>query len=278
MDQYLMHKGTPHEGLIPHSGRYEWGSGKNSFQRLDDGFTQMVRHLRKEGLSDDEIVKGLGLNNLKQLHEREATAKVVAMREAGKSVADIAEETGLKQEVVRNKITIAKEHNRALLSMQAQELAAKGVGATEGAKIMGLKNESSFRSLLDKSIEERANQTTNVAHLLKEELKKKKYLDVGAGTEVTLGITETKLKAAIQMLEEEGYERHNIYKEQMGIKGQKTTTKTLCPPGTTISEVYDNFDKIEPIGKNKVVDDDGKITALGLEPFTSINSKRIVCR
>ena len=45
MDQYLMHKGTPHEGMIPHSGRYEWGSGVHSFQRLDDGFTQMVRKL-----------------------------------------------------------------------------------------------------------------------------------------------------------------------------------------------------------------------------------------
>jgi hypothetical protein len=86
MEDWLMHKGTPHEGTIPHSGRYAWGSGEHSFQRLDDGFTQMVRNLRKQGLSDEEIVKGLGLNNLKQLHEREATAKVVAMREAGKSV------------------------------------------------------------------------------------------------------------------------------------------------------------------------------------------------
>ena len=278
MEQYLMHKGTPHDGYIPHSGRYEWGSGKKSFQRLDDGFTQMVRSLRKQGLSDEEIVKGLGLNNLKQLHEREATAKVVAMREKGLSNAEIAEKTGLKLEVIRNKVTIAKEHNRAILAQQAQDLAAQGIGATEGAKIMGLKNESSFRSLLDKSIEERANQTTNVAYLLKEELKKKKYLDVGAGTEVTLGVTETKLKAAIQMLEEEGYERYNIYKEQMGIKGQKTTTKALCPPGTQISEVYDEFDKIEPIGKSRVVDKDGKVTALGLEPFTSVSSKRILCR
>ena len=278
MEDWLMHKGTPHEGLIPHSGRYAWGSGEHSFQRLDDGFTQMVRSLRKQGLSDEEIVKGLGLNNLKQLHEREATAKVVAMREAGKSVNEIADETGLKMEVIRNKITIAKEHNRAILVKQAQDLAAKGVGATEGAKIMGLKNESSFRSLLDDAINERSNATTNVANLLKQELEKKQYLDVGAGTEITFGVTETKLKAAIQMLEEQGYETHNIYKEQMGIKGNKTTTKTLCPPGTTIKEVYDNFDKIEPVGKNRVVDDDGQVTALGLEPFTSIKSKRVVCR
>jgi len=278
MEDWLMHKGTPHEGLIPHSGRYAWGSGEHSFQRLDDGFTQMVRNLRKQGLSDEEIVKGLGLNNLKQLHEREATAKVVAMREAGKSVEEIAKATDLKMEVVRNKITIAKEHNRAILVKQAQELAAKGVGATEGAKIMGLKNESSFRSLLDDAINERSNATTNVANLLKKELETKQYLDVGAGTEITFGVTETKLKAAIQMLEEQGYERYNIYKEQMGIKDNKTTTKTLCPPGTTIKEVYDNYDKIEPVGKNRVVDDDGQVTALGLEPFTSVKSKRVACR
>ena len=173
MDHWLMHKGTPHEGLTPHSGRYEWGRGKHSFQRLDDGFTQMVRNLRKQGLSDEEIVKGLGLNNLKQLYEREATAKVVAMREKGLSVNEIAEKTGLKMEVIRNKITIAKEHNRAILVKQCQELAAKGVGATEGAKILGLPNESSFRSYLNEAINERANATTNVANILKQELEKK---------------------------------------------------------------------------------------------------------
>ena len=131
---------------------------------------------------------------------------------------------------------------------------------------------------MNEAINERANATTNVANILKQELEKKQYLDVGKGTEIPLGITETKLKAAIQMLEEEGYERHNIYKEQMGIKDNKTVTKTLCPPGTTISEVYENYDKIEPIGQNRVVDDDGQVTALGLEPFTSVKAKRVQVR
>ena len=56
-DNELMHVGTPHEGMIPHSGRYEYGSGPNGYQRLDDGFTRMVADLRKHGMSDDDIAK-----------------------------------------------------------------------------------------------------------------------------------------------------------------------------------------------------------------------------
>jgi len=277
MSDYLMHKGTPHEGNTPHSGRYPWGSGEHAFQRLDDGFTRMVRNLRKQGLSDEEIVKGLGLTSLKHLHEREATAKVVAMREAGKSVKEISEETGLKMEVIRNKITMAREYNRNIIRKKCQELAEKGIGATEGGKILGIP-ESSFRTYLNEAIAERSNKTTEIAGLLKDEFKTKDYIDIGGGSEHTFNCSETKLKAAVQMLEEEGYEKYNVYVEQMGIVGQKTTVKVLAPPGTKIQDIYDNIEGIKPIGKNKVVNDDGQITKLGLEPFTCIKDKRIMVR
>ena len=274
---YISHSGTPHEGLTPHSGRYAWGSGENAFQRLDDGFTRMVRRLRKEGMTDEDIVKGLGLNNVKQLHEREATAKVVAMKAAGYSNKQIAEKTGLTIEVIRDKTSYANEFNRNQLRQQALKLVEKGIGATEGAKIMGLPRESSFRSLLDESIAARSNRATNAAAILKEEFKTKPYLDIGAGAEIALGISDTRLKTAVRLLEEEGYERLNVYVDQMGT-GHKTTVKTLCPPGTTIKDVYDNLDGIKTIGKTKVYDAEGNLTSLNLEPFTSVDSKRVSIR
>lgn len=273
----ISHSGTPHEGSIPHSGRYPWGSGEHSFQRLDDGFTRMVRNLHKQGFSDEDIVKGLGLSNVKQLHEREATAKVLAMKAAGKSNNDISKETGLTIEVIRDKLSYAKEYNRAIMRNQALKLVEQGVGATEGARIMGLPRESSFRALLDDSIAERSSKATNAAVLLKDEFKTKKYLDIGAGSEIALGISDTRLKTAVRLLEEEGYERLNVYVDQMGT-GHKTTVKVLAPPGTTIKEVYDNLDGISQIGRTRVVDNDGQITSLNLEPFTSVSSDRIKIR
>lgn len=35
-DDTLEHTGTPHEGDVPHSGRYEWGSGKKPLQHAWD--------------------------------------------------------------------------------------------------------------------------------------------------------------------------------------------------------------------------------------------------
>lgn len=273
----IAHSGTPHEGMTPHSGRYAWGSGENSFQRLDDGFTRMVRNLRKDGWSDEDIVKALKLNNVKQLHEREATAKVMAMKAAGYSNKQISEKTGLKIEVIRDKTSYANEYNRNILRQQALKLVEKGIGATEGARIMGLPRESSFRSLLDDSIAERANKSTNAAAILKEELKSKPYLDIGGGAEIALGISDTRLKTAVRLLEEEGYERLNVYVDQMGT-GHKTTVKTLCPPGTTIQDVYNNLDGIKTVGKTKVYDTNNKLTSLNLEPFTSVDPKRVMVR
>lgn len=280
-----MHKGTPHEGLIPHSGRYEWGSGKNSFQRLDDKFTQEVRKLRKAGYSDEEIAKGFGFSSVKELNQKEATAKVFAMKQADKSLKEISEATGLSIEAIRTKLSIASDYERDSLRKQAQELAAKGIGATEGARIMGLINakgepkESSFRSLLDESIAERKSISANVAAILKEEVAKNKYIDIGKQTWEYLGCNETQFKKAVQMLEEEGYERHSIWKKQMGIKDQYTNTNTLAPPNTTKQEIYDNYDKIVPIsGVTKNFDKDNKLTSLGLEPFTDVKSKRVEIR
>ena len=50
----LFHIGTPHDGVIPHSGRFPYGSGVNAFQHPKDFYTY-VAGLRKDGLSDEEI-------------------------------------------------------------------------------------------------------------------------------------------------------------------------------------------------------------------------------
>lgn len=59
-EDIILHKGTPHQGNIPHSGRYAWGSGENSYQRATS-WSDTVAKYRKTGLSDTQIATKLGL-------------------------------------------------------------------------------------------------------------------------------------------------------------------------------------------------------------------------
>ena len=69
---YLRHSGTPHEGPIPHSGRYPWGSGENPNQRPAT-FYEHVKAMRQQGLSDKEIADGMGMT-IRELKARYSVA------------------------------------------------------------------------------------------------------------------------------------------------------------------------------------------------------------
>ncbi len=56
-DDYLAHYGTPR-----HSGRYPWGSGgEDSGVPRTASFLDHVKEARRQGLSDTEIAKGMGM-------------------------------------------------------------------------------------------------------------------------------------------------------------------------------------------------------------------------
>jgi len=275
----LIHYGTPHEGMIPHSGRYEFGSGPNAMQRLDDNFTKMVRDLRKNGMSDEDIAKGMGMT-VKQLYSKEATAKVATYKAMGKSEKEIAEKLGISINSVRAKTTIAKEENRRADQREAMSLFEKGYNKSEIGRIMG-KNESSVRKLLDPRLAANNDRTMMAAQQLKDQLKKHKYLDVGPGLALELGITDTKLKTAISILEEEGYVVHRYNLNQVGTSHQ-TKISALCPPGTEWKEFYQNRDQVGIINA-RTVDDTTGTTNLGMPPLkdikaSSIDPKRIYIR
>lgn len=189
-DDFLIHYGTPR-----HSGRYPWGSGKNPYQR-NASFLAHVQKLRKEGLSDAQIAKGMNM-----------TTKELTYR-----------------------YSIAKDEKRMEDAAFALTLKDKGYSNVAIGKRMGI-NESSVRNLLNPVLDERARQTKATADLLKKQLEQKKYLDVGVGTENYLGISRVKLETALEKLKQEGYVVHSIKSEQLGT-GNFTTILVLCPPGT----------------------------------------------
>lgn len=62
-----------HYGMPRRSGRYPWGSGEDPYQHSGD-FISRVRDLRKQGMSDGEIAKAVGLKNTTQLRTHYSNA------------------------------------------------------------------------------------------------------------------------------------------------------------------------------------------------------------
>lgn len=227
-----------HYGIPRRSGRYPWGSGKDPYQRTG-GFIDKVKSLKKSGMSEKDIADGFGL-----------------------SVKDL-----------RQKITV--ERNEAELAMlyKVKGLADKQYTATQIAKMIG-KNESTVREWLDPVRQEKAKILTATSDMLKEQLKSKPYLDIGAGVELDVGVKRTMLDAAIYKLEQEGYKKHLVAVEQLGT-GKKTYTNVLTKDDVSTKEVYDNRGKIRTVSDWS---DDGGETYLTNKPVKSIDSKRVLVK
>ena len=207
-----------HIGILRKSGRYPWGSGKTPNQR-NKSFLDYVDELRKQGLSDVDIAKGMGMFS--------EDGKGISTTEL-RAVSSIAKNALKKAEIAQ------------AMSLKAQGLSNVAIGVKMG------KNESSIRALLDPSIQARADILEATANMLKDNIEKKGFLDVGIGTEHHIGVSDTKLKIAVAMLREEGYPLYYVKTPQLGTSNF-TTVKVLAPPGTTWAQVVNNPDKIKTI-------------------------------
>lgn len=218
------------------SGRYPKGSGENPYQRNVD-FLSTVKRLRNEGLSDLDIARGMGMTTT----------------------------------VFRSRISLANSEIRKANVARAIELKEAGYSNVRIGEELGI-NESSVRSLLNPVLSERSEIARTTADVLKDAVDKGAYIDIGAGTEYQMGVSRTKLKTAVELLEEEGYSVHNIQVEQLGT-GQMTTVQVLAPAGVTKKDIYKNMDNIQTVVP--AYSEDGGRTFEGLETPRSVDSKRI---
>lgn len=227
-----------HYGILRKSGRYPWGSGGPE-TASNKSFLGYVSQLQKEGMTEAEIATGMGINTT-QLR-------------AAKSIA-------------RN------EERQANINM-ATRLKDKGMSNVAIGERMGLP-ESSVRALLAPGIRDRADILKTTSNMLKDQVKEKKYIDIGTGVEHQLGISNTKLATAVAMLQEEGYKIHYLKVTQLGT-GKQTTLKVLSAPDVPYTEVSKNRDKIKQI---QSFSEDGGRSYIGIQPPLSVNSKRVKVR
>lgn len=216
----LIHDGVAHDHNPPGrgSGRYPWGSGDKAFQRPRN-FLDRVNGLKAQGKTEQEIAEALGILNYKN------QGSPVRLRAA---------------------ISIAKNEERLDIIRQVRALDAEGVGATEGAKRLGLPNESSFRSYLKEGSEHRSTAAQQTAKDLESIVDRKGVILVGEGTAETLNISENRLNEALEIAYYDGYEIHGGRVPYPTNPNYGRTIKVLCPPGTPSSVAFE-YDKINPL-------------------------------
>lgn len=230
-----------HYGIKRRSGRYPWGSGDDPYQRSGD-FLSRIDELKKNGLSETEIAKSMGLSTTQYRVQK----------------------------------SLAKEERRSLEVARAKSLRSDGKSLNEIASIMGYANDSSIRSLLNESSEARMNQAKQTAEFLKKQVDEKGMIDIGTGVERQLGVSKEKLKQAVEMLKMEGYEEYGGRVDQVTNAGKKTTLKVLCKPGTEHKEIY-NYDKIKSLD-DFISYDDGQSFKKSFVYPESMDSKRLAIR
>lgn len=248
-----------HYGTKRHSGRYPFGSGEDPYQHEGD-FATRVSQLRKEGYKDTEIAKML-------LGENASTVDLRA--QYSKSLSD----------------------QRAYEVKTAKSLREKGYSYARIAEEMGLPNESSVRSILNRDAEVRTNSLRNTADFLKQQVDEKGMIDVGKNIEMDisdelgLGISRTKLDSALKILEDEGYVVQGFRVPQATNPSQWTTMRVLVPKelkesGMTDKEiakyVFDNQDKIQSIAEYQSLDNGYSFQAP--KPPVSMDSERVFIR
>ena len=234
-----------HYGMPRRSGRYPWGSGKLPYQRGDVDFLGRIEELQRDnpGAKEKDIANMLGMT-INEMRDRQAIARIYR----------------------RNDKIAALRH----------AIDKEGMSVNAAAKKLGI-SESTARSLLNKEAEMRNNEVLTKAEELKAAVEKKGIIDVGAGVERQLGVSDTKMQEAITLLyDRDGYEVWTTSIPQVTNPSQRTIMNLLCPKGTTYAEAYEacknaKVHNIEDFDSNGELVKPGKV----FEHPASISSKRI---
>lgn len=234
-----------HYGILRKSGRYPWGSGEDPYQR-SKAFYAAYNQLKAEGVSEKDIASYFGEKSTPPNPDFNTSAL-----RATRSLAQDEKRAGDRSTILRWK--------------------DKGMGTSEIARRMDMP-ESTVRSLLKDSVEERINITKVTAEKLRDRIGTENYLDIGKGTENLMGVSPDRLKTAVAILKDEGYNTFNVMTPQLGMPGQFTNTKVLAPPGHRFPDVKANQDKIVLIDTHS---QDNGITFEKPGPPQSVKSKRL---
>lgn len=280
-DAIVIHSGTPHEGSIPHSGRYEWGSGENPLQH-DNSFVATCLKVRKEALNSSkkrltnaQVAELMGMTKKEYFNQMAVELK----HYKNLSTSELEDTLGINSSEVRTIKTILKEMRMTENIQTAIKLRNSEdppLSNSEIARRMGT-NESNIRNWLKEGAQLKVDKTRLIADSLARQVQEKKALDVGAGVELELNTTDTNLKTAIALLKEEGYNVYDMKTAQLTNPGRFTNLKVLADKDLTFKDVavMQRDGTISSVAEYAT--DNGKTFCNIYEP-ESVSSKRIYVR
>ncbi len=228
-----------HYGMKYRSGRYPYGSGENPYQHSGD-FLARVEQLQGKGLSEKEVAEAMKMTT-----------------------------TDLRMQV-----RVAKHERRALEADRARSLREDGLSLQEIANRMGYTSDSSIRSLLNENTSINKNRANVTAETIAKELEKKNMIDVGAGVEKELGVTESTLKEALFILETKGYQVYGIGLQQTTNPKQQTITRIIAKEGFDQKYAYNHTDEIASL--KDYHSKDGGLTFKTTQYPASVDGKRVM--
>lgn len=238
-EDYLQHYGMPRR-----SGRYPWGSGDNPYQHSGD-FLSRYEELRNSGMSEKDIVKEMELQSTTEL---------------------------------RAYLAVARHEREDYRIQTARALKEDGLNASEIGRKMGV-NESTVRGWLEPSREPKKARAENVADILKGKLKENPMLDVTTDSGKLIGVSNTIMEEALNILAAEGYNFYDMRFQNVTNPDPRHKTETLVlttPDITEKSYVGAHQNEIMPLEEYHS-DDDG-LTFRKLEYPASIAANRIYTR
>lgn len=241
----ITHSGRPHQGSIPHSGRYPWGSGDEDhiYKRNLDLYSRM-KELEQMGVSQKAIAEELGFRNA--THLRGAKEKIVG-------------------ELERYRIH------------RCQQLKEKGYSNDAIAKALDLSGESVVRNYLKKSnIPGKAEAQEKIRDFLKQQVDEYGMIDVGKGNELFLNCSPDQRKYALELLKDEGYNVYT-YKQKQAGTGKETTMLVLTDENVSWGDMIKNRNNIHTI-TNTTIADNGYEDPMQVHPPKQIDSKRVYIR
>lgn len=192
----------------------------------------------------------------------------------GFSEKEIARSLGMTIQELRDQKSIAKAAMKEADRLNVTRQKERGMSIAAISRETGLA-ESTIRDLLKPNANLKFQIVQGIANAIKKIIGKDRFVDIGEGSEVYFGISETKLKNAVALLKNEGYVVHKISQEQLGNPGKKTTIKVLGPPGSTWQDVVANKQAIQV---PNIHSKDGGRSIVSVPEAKSISSDRILVK
>lgn len=226
-----------HYGILRKSGRYPWGTGDSPYSRSMT-FFGLVNDMKRQGLPDTEIAKAIGLT----------------------------------VDQLRSTRTIAKEEKITEETTRAVALRDKGMSIRAISESLGIPGPT-VRLRLKNSENMKESALRSTANLIRKNVDEHDIVDIGKGTEhnIGLGISNEKLKAAVAVLRDEGYETHVIPTPQVGTR-QFTPQRVIVKPGVTKAQARAMIDRLHTMGE--WTETEGRTYFGILEPL-SVSSSRL---